>query len=234
MTPRTRWQQVGPALTTFIVVTAISVYLQYHYWSAYGFPIFPATREILMVIVLAGMFGGVFLVAWVITHFWYAPRSPYPYNPVAVGILMFVFLFMFFEFFFWYWPLGQKWEYAKVLDRAEQMLSANDPTQKITVHYLHTRDMSTRNSSTPGPYEHIFMVKNHLNEPVRAQVLITVYNRQNERVEGQMSSIIPLQPGEFQLVTTEETILESSVWNRRSFSTNQRIAGFDYIFRIWD
>ncbi|NGQ93572.1 hypothetical protein G3578_00060 [Brevibacillus sp. SYP-B805] len=225
---------MAPGAISFVLVMAITLALQLYYRYMYDFPIFPSAQDSRVNLFILCFIGVILLFVGIVTHF-IGRGNPHLHNPIVANTVLFMIIFLFSLLFFWFYPLGQKWEYAQILNRAKQVLTKYDPqtNQEITVHLLYSGRISSGRGSSPNPYRNLFMVKNHLDRPVQAQVMITAKNQQNEEIEVHESSVIPLQPGEYRMVITDETDLNRSVWNRWTFETWDRIADYSYQYRYW-
>ncbi|UFJ41120.1 hypothetical protein LOK74_00730 [Brevibacillus humidisoli] len=179
-----------------------------------------------MLIIFGAIFLLVGIVSLVITRDLFGTM-------VALFILILLLVQIFLSIF-WFASLGEKWEYAEILDRAERVFATagdEEAKQEISVELLYSaRGFCWRDCSTED-YRNLFMVKNHLDQPVQAELKILAANERKQQLAMYESLPIDLQPGEYRVVVTEETNLEDSVWDRWTSYTDEKIAFFQYQYR---
>lgn len=225
-------QKVLPGLITLLTILLITLFAHLYFLFAYGFPLLPTKKDAMFSIILLSVFAGIFLFCGVVAHIIGRRQPKTVHNPVAMVIILCGLLFELFLVFLWFAPLGQKWEYANILDRAQQAFAKSDAdNQEITVELLYSGRFCAKRCTSEDRYRNLFLVKNQLNQPVQVSVYVSAFNDRKEHLKTSETASINLQPGEYRVLMSSETDLEKSIWDRWTFYTDQQVAYFQYDYK---
>jgi hypothetical protein len=214
-------------LLSYIGMVGIVFAVHWYFHSVYGFPFFLSLQESAVAIVVLFLMGVFFLLSVIIAHF-KTPKSVR--NTKAVSLFLLALFAHVSVLCFFLFPVGGKWEYANLLNRAAKVFEKEENIRdgKIRVELVFSAPRPCWRNCSDQDYRNLFMVKNYTNQPMHVQLKIEVFNARKEPLGHIESLEISLQPGEYRPVIAKETNEEHSVWDQWTFTSDEQVAYFRY------
>lgn len=150
-------------------------------------------------------------------------------------ILLAIFMFWV-VWFHWMLPLGHKYNYAKRVERLEEIFTDKNTEQVTTdgdimiglVESDYDRLMQPRYRS-PGAYDNFFYIKNDGDFTYTGTVYLTLYNKNDHAFEMKLLKDVEVPANSTLLLTDDENNIMTDEWSERSFKTKQKVKTFESI-----
>ncbi|WP_062049600.1 hypothetical protein [Bacillus sp. JCM 19034] len=219
-----------------IMLMVGSVIGQFYLLSTYDLPLFLSSNDSMIAFLVIGIFLGIIalvnIVVTIICRKNNVPKELHNSSTVwkfigVLGVTIFVFLL-------WFMPLAEKIDYVLALHDAIDTVSSDEEAEFSIALVRSEPDCLRARNCTNMRYDNQFFIKNNLDETKEVQFIIRAFNEEQNELKTIESNLITIKPRELLLLETDETITNSSIWDRYSFKTDEEVYSFQYKFQYRD
>lgn len=208
---KSNWK--GPLLL-FILLTAISAVVNSYLSLSFNLPFFQNRFSIITGLIVVGVLWGIKAIINVVATIISRRKnlSKALHNPKVVWIISGAIGGALLIFLLWFMPIGQKIAYTVNLNNAVSEMEDSSETEDISLVQVLSEDDCLRRRGCDHEYNNVFYVRNNLDQPKEIQVKIRALNDNKEVLRIIDSQIVELEPGDMQMITTEETNDSANIW----------------------
>lgn len=221
----------------WLVIFGFSLALHIHYWTAYEMPILPNWDNIKIIIyIVLGFFVLIMLVA-LLTNI-----GPYFWESVVsqgrIYLLFAVFSLNLMVIVGFFIPIGEKYNYTDILERAQYHLEKVEPSEDqpiMATVAASQRDCYKRSSTCNrrrADYENLVVMKNTTDQGLWVEMKIDFINHRDEVMDTFEYGPVYLEARETLPVLSEEEIQNEDAWDRWTIVTDDRTASIQYSYRV--
>ncbi|WHY83527.1 hypothetical protein QNH23_09235 [Siminovitchia fortis] len=227
-----RWKLLV-SLQLLLIIAGMIVHI--YLLRSYGFPMLQTRIETWVSMGFILLICGFMLILNFIITKKLGSQSP-THNSKVVNIITGCFALYFFIILFIAAPLGEKVAFAVSINEAIEAANKTNNEEFSVVLVNSEKDCLRRSSQhcRNQAYKNHYFIKNNMGKKQEVQVKLRALNSNNEEMKVIDSKIMTLKPGELQLLETEETNEDASVWNKYSFQTDGKVYQYQQKIRFRD
>ncbi|MBR7797335.1 hypothetical protein GT022_14940 [Agaribacter marinus] len=219
----------------FLLLILLSIIGNVYLSSTYTIPFLQTSMESMIWLIVAAVFLGIIALINVFVTLSLRNKnvSKQFHNPRVIwkligGMALFLgFLFI------WFMPFGQKLSYVMALEQAMNATENANGSEEITLSLVKSEsNCLTKRNCSNEQFHNVIYVKNNMDEPKEIQIKIRALDKDQQELKVIDSKIMEVGANELQMVKTEETNQQSSIWNQYSFQTDDRMYYFQHHFAI--
>ncbi|WP_174614146.1 hypothetical protein [Virgibacillus ihumii] len=227
-----KFNRKGP-LILFVVILILSVVVNFYLSFAYNLSFFQNGFTSMIGLIVIGSLWVIIAIINIITTVIARQKnlSKTLHNPKVVWIFSGVFAGTLLIFFLWFMPLGNKISYAVTLNNAISAMENSSENKEISLVQVLSESDCFRRRNCDEEYKNVFYVRNNLDNTKEVQLQIYALDANKEELKVIDSNIMELEPGEIQMVKTEETNEKRNIWSQPTFKTERRVVYYKYNYR---